>query len=285
MKWLKLSGIFAALLVTGSVVLHSCVKKPVFENPVGYDFSRPERIFMKEDLLEISGITFHHDNIDSAFAINDEQGKFYYFKSLKKKPDFVRFGKQGDYEDVAAYKQFVFVLRSDGTLFSFSLDSVRNKEVASKRWNDLLPKGEYESMFVNETEHKLYVLCKECEKEKKYISGFEFELIGDSVNLVSSFDIDIKPLREKYEMKWGFRPSAMTWNKSTKEWYVVSSVNKMLLIMDSGWNIKKEYILNPKVFIQPEGIAFDANRNLYVSNEGNETRNGNVLRFMLHPEK
>jgi hypothetical protein len=285
MKWLRCSSWYTALLFIASVVMHSCVNKPVYENPEGYDFSRPERIFMKEDLLEISGITFHHDNIDSAFAVNDEQGKVYRFKSLKKKPDFVRFGKQGDYEDIAAYKRFVFVLRSDGQLFSFSLDSIRDKEVTSRRWKDLLPKGEYEGMFIHEAESKLYVLCKACEKEKKYISGFEFDLVGDSVHLVNTFSIDTRDLREKYGMKWGFRPSALAWNKSTREWYIISSVNKMLLITDSGWDIKKEYELNPKVFIQPEGIAFDANRNLYVSNEGNETRNGNVVRFMLHPEK
>jgi len=284
-KILSVKGRLVALLFISSILFLSCQKKPVFESPVGYDFSRPEKIFMKEELLEISGITFHHDNIDSAFAINDEQGKLYFFKSLKKKPGFARFGKQGDYEDIAIYKQRVFVLRSDGVLFSFSADSIRNKEVISHRWEKLLPKGEYESMSVNEADNRLYVLCKQCEKEKKYITGFEFELIGDSVNFVNSFDIDTKSLREKYEMKFGFRASALAWNKSTKEWYILSSVNKLLLIADSGWDIKAVYQLNPKVFIQPEGIAFDANHNLYVSNEGNETRNGNVLRFMLHPEK
>lgn len=273
------------LICISSLLVGACVQKPTFESPAGYDFSRPERIFMKEELLEISGITFHHDDIDSAFAINDEQGRLYFFKSLKKKPNYTRFGKQGDYEDVAVYKQTVFVLRSDGTLFSFSADSIKNKTVTSRKWEKLLPKGEYESMFINETDNRLYVLCKQCEKEKKYISGYEFELTGDSLSLANAFDIDTKALREKYDLKWGFRASAVAWNKATKEWYIVSSVNKLLLITDSGWDIKRVYELNPKVFIQPEGIAFDANQNLYFSNEGNETRNGNVIRFVIHPEK
>ncbi|RZK46858.1 MAG: SdiA-regulated family protein, partial [Pedobacter sp.] len=32
-------------------------------------------------------------------------------------------------------------------------------------------------------------------------------------------------------------------------------------------------------FNQPEGIAFDKDGNLFISNEGSETQTGNILRF------
>ncbi len=36
---------------------------PLYESPPGYDFSGPERIILKNDLLEISGITFLKERV------------------------------------------------------------------------------------------------------------------------------------------------------------------------------------------------------------------------------
>ncbi len=271
----------AIKICIGILCLVSCDSTPPKEGPAIYDFSSPEKTILKDDLLEISGITFLNDSLNLSLAINDEQGKLYFFNSVKKRPGFSRFGKPADYEDVALVNNSIFVLRSDGTLFSFPSDSIINKRVSADEWKALLPKGEYESM--HSRDNKLYVLCKECDKEKKQIQGYELTLNNDSIISVHSFSIDIKAVRDKYELKFGFRASALAWNVATEEWYILSSVNKLLMITDGDWKIKTVYTLNPKTFIQPEGIAFDEHQNLYVSNEGNETRNGNILKFTFHP--
>ena len=68
-------------------------------------------------------------------------------------------------------------------------------------------------------------------------------------------------------------------NLNTNEWYILSSVNKMLIVADADWNVKNVYALNPAQFHQPEGIAFDNQFNLYISNEGDLVSPGNVLKF------
>jgi uncharacterized protein YjiK len=271
------------LFSLGSFLFTSCSTKTEFESPQGYDFTAPEKILLKEDLLEISGITFHGEN-DSLFAINDEDGKLFSVRLDKGKSKALRFAKAGDYEDIAVCNRVIFVLRSDGSLFSFAKDSIRGKKVTSVKHDNLLPKGEYESMYYHEADNKLYVLCKECEKEKKHISAFEIELNQDSITRVRSFEINTQSMREQYDLKWGFRASALARNNNG-EWYILSSVNKLLMVTDIDWKIRKVYTLSPKTFIQPEGIAFDSYQNLYISNEGNETRNGNILKFKFNPEK
>src|SRR5688572_24285760 len=131
------------LLYTTLVFLLSCNdKQDTFKSPPGYDLDKPEKFIMPDALLEISGITF---NNDSLYAVQDEEGKLFYLQTGDKKTGSSKFGKKGDYEDLAIVNGQVIILRSDGTLFSFPFAETRLEETtATKEWNDLVPKGEYE---------------------------------------------------------------------------------------------------------------------------------------------
>ncbi len=85
----------------------------------GYDLGNPEKFFMPESLLEISGITFYKGKKDTIYAIQDEQGRVFRLPWDVKKQYNTKFGKQGDYEDLAIINEQVLVLKSNGTLFSF----------------------------------------------------------------------------------------------------------------------------------------------------------------------
>ncbi|MEI9955485.1 MAG: SdiA-regulated domain-containing protein [Ferruginibacter sp.] len=65
----------------------------------------------------------------------------------------------------------------------------------------------------------------------------------------------------------------------TNEWYILSSVNKLLVITDNNWKVQKTYPLDASLFNQPEGIAFDKQGNLYISNEGGDSGKGTILKF------
>ncbi len=127
----------------------------------------------------------------------------------------------------------------------------------------------------------LYIVCKNCPQDnsKDLVSGYILH-VGDSVYQTGTFQIDVDQIKSfTGKVKRGFRPSGLAKNPVTGEWFLVSAVNKLLVVTDSNWKIKEACILNGNTFNQPEGIAFDKKGNLYISNEGDDLSQGNILRF------
>jgi hypothetical protein len=271
-------------LITATACSQTEEKKPM-ESPVGYNFNNPTIYKMPEELLEISGIAFRPGKKDTMYAIQDEEGKFFYWKNGNPKTlASSYFGDDGDYEDVAITNIYSFVLRSDGTLFQFPLNEIRQDKIrSSKIWEDLLPAGEYESLYADVEKNELYVLCKNCGADKKQesVSGYVLGISGTgSLELKRNFKMDTRDVSPSESQKKNkLRPSAFTFNKRTNEWFIVSSVNKLLIIADAAWKVKQVVKLNPKLFPQPEGITFDIDNNLYISNEAGSTSAGTVLMF------
>lgn len=247
-----------------------------------YKIDQPEKFFMPESLLEISGITFHNGESDTIYAIQDEQGRLFRLALGQKKQYNAKFGKQSDYEDVAFANGQALILKSTGSLFSFPFADAIYEEVDSvKEWKNIIPKGEYEGMYGDEATGKLYIVCKNCPQDnsKDLVSGYIIQ-VGDSVYQTGTFQIDVDQIKSfTGKVKRGFRPSGLAKNPVTGEWFMVSAVNKLLVVTDSNWKIKEACILNGNTFNQPEGITFDKKGNLYISNEGDDLSQGNILRF------
>ncbi len=167
--------------------------------------------------------------------------------------------------------------------FPFPFADAIYAEVDSvKQWKNLLPKGEYEGMYGDESSGKLYVICKNCsgDNSKNIVSGYILGM-GDSIYQSGTFQVDVDQIKSfTGKVKKGFRPSALAKNPVTGDWFIVSSINKLLVITDSNWKIKEVSTLNSNVFNQPEGIAFDESGNLYISNEGSDITQGNILKFV-----
>lgn len=247
-----------------------------------YDLDKPEKFFMPESLHEISGISFHKQHNDTVYAIQDEEGKLFRLSWNKKKQYHSKFSKKGDYEDVAIVGEQVFILKSNGILYSFPFADVIYEELDSvKEWKHLLPQGEYESLYGDDATGKLYVLCKNCvdDNTKDRVSGYILQM-GDSLFPTGNFGIDVNEIKSMTDkVTRGFRPSALARNTISNEWYIVSAINKLMVVTDSSWKVKEICALNSNSFNQPEGIAFDNLGNLYISNEGDDFTEGNILKF------
>lgn len=276
-------GLLAVLISLTSL---SCVEKKAKgpDSPPGYNLNKPQKYNMPDVLQEISGIAFNKGDNRIVYAEMDEQGKVFKMPLGTKDETVSKFGEKGDYEDISIAQDWIIVLKSNGDLYSFPLSEAVNpipKNV--KETKGLIPKAEYEGMFADEATGNIYVLCKNCKQDKgsKITSGYILSLQKDgSIKSKSTFSVDVSNVDKLSGKKKGtFHPSALAINPLTKEWYIVSSVNKALVVTDAAWKVKSVYHLSSNTFNQPEGIAFDQSGNLYISNEGSETQLGNILRF------
>lgn len=269
-----------------SVLSFSCAQsqQKKLTSPKGYDLNKPTKYKMPDDLLEISGIAFIQGRPDVFYAIQDEEGKLFFGNLGDTKVEHTKFGKHGDYEDLAICDNTVFVLKSNGKIYTFPLGEIKEQELTHvQELTNILPAGEYESMYADEAAKKLYVLCKNCETEKttKSSTGYIFNILPNrTLQAAGNFKIEVKQITDLIkDNKIKFRPSAMARNPVTKEWYIVSAVNNLLVVADAAFKVKAAYPLDHKTFLQPEGLAFDSKGTMYISNEGDEFSRGTVLKF------
>src|SRR5688572_25343701 len=140
------TGVLIFLLIPGCKVFGD--EEQTIKN---YRLHKPDKFNMPESLLEVSGITFHKGNKDTLYAVQDEQGRLFRIAWGVRKQVNAKFGKQGDYEDLAIVNSKVIILKSNGTLISFPVADAIYEEVDSAReWKGILPKGEYEGMYGDE---------------------------------------------------------------------------------------------------------------------------------------
>ena len=267
----------AVILIAGCNVLAE--KEQTIKN---YHMDKPEKFNMPESLLEVSGITLYKGRKDTFYAIQDEQGRLFRIAWGVKKQVNAKFGKQGDYEDLAIMNDRVIILKSNGHLFSFPFADRIYAEVDSvQEWKGVLPKGEYEGMYGDEVSGNIYVICKNCpaDNSKNMVSGYILHN-GDSIDPAGEFQINVDEIKAHTgKVKRGFRPSGIAKNPVTSEWFIISAVNKLLVVTDDKWKIKEACLLSSNIFNQPEGITFDSTGTLYISNEGDDLSEGNILKF------
>ena len=276
-----MQNILSAILLLIITTLASC-QMVTFKSPPGYTLKEPKITRLAESLHEISGIALLNKNADTFYALNDEDGKLFYFNLQKKKTAFVKFGKPGDYEDVAINNNEFVVMKSTGDFYSFPLSVVGKDKVDSvTESKNPIPKNEYEGLFVDST-GRLFVLCKTCKGDKPSVAVKVYTLIkaaNGSYVADTIYHIDVTAITNFLkEEKLSFRPSAFAIQPITKEWYIISSVNKLLVVADADFKVKAAYKLKPNLFRQPEGIAFDKDGNMYVSNEGRD-EDADILTF------
>lgn len=262
------------------LISSSCKPQPEAKSsPAGYNLQQPEKISLSESLLEVSGIAFRNGDPDTVFAVQDEDGRVFSIAMDSKEQKSSSFQSGGDYEDLTIMNDRMFVLKSNSSIYSFPMAAISGKKVPEvAEYKKLLPSGEYEGMYYDSLTNKIIVMCKSCKDDKKAesLTGYTLQVDGDRLILDEAFKLNYKSTQVKGKLK----PSALARHPLTRQWYIVSSVNRSLLILDGEWQIREVHPLSSKIFNQPEGIAFDKQGNLYISNEGDELTQGNILKFI-----
>ena len=282
MKWFNPYMLF--LLITCS----ACSQQNKNKSPQGlleghYDLNKPEIFNMPKELYEISGITFYNGNPDTIYVEQDEDGKVFKFHLGNENVIKTKFGSKGDYEDIQILNDYVVMLRSDGTLYTFPLNETNAKETSNtKEFKKLLPDCEFEGLYADNKASKLYVLSKDCHEKHDKIDNVQVLAMNGNGDLTfeNNLVIDVKAIAEKSGIKKiVFHPSAFAKNEATNEWFILSSVNKNIVITAADFTVKDVFDLDASTYNQPEGIAFDAANNLYISNEKGTTKSATILKI------
>ncbi len=260
-------GIFCICLILVSTACNNAAKdQGKFDNSDMYDFSNPTVIDLPVYLDELSGLAYYPKDT-SVFGVIDEDGILFKIPIMNpsKTSEWV-FDKQRDFEDLILIDSTFYALVSNGDVvtINFNGDSIATKKSefsasSGKKTN------EFETMYVDAG--KIVIMCKECEDDKKSkISSYVF----DPVNLTYTehITIDMAPIAKKMDdKKLALKASAGAINPITKELYLISSIEKVIVILDTAGTFKELYKLNPKIYKQPEGISFTPAGDLIISNE------------------
>jgi uncharacterized protein YjiK len=256
-----------------------------------YDLKRPdEKHFLPYVLAEISGLTYTGKSV---LAVDDETGKIFEYDFKKKDiVHSIEFSKPGDYEGVELVGDNIFVLESDGDIFSFKY-SKSKKQIAKKSENNLSRKNDTEGLGYDPVTNRLLIVCKEegevNDNNAKGRSVYSYDFETKSLSEDPFFSIRVKKLIEfwkknkpfKYqEDRIKFKPSAIAFHPIEETFYILSSVGKLLVVVNRDGTIRATYPISPRVLSQPEGICFAPNGDMYISSEGEGDR-GYILKFAM----
>jgi hypothetical protein len=269
------------------IVLSACESRSAdeksFTSPPGYYLNRPVIYKLPPSLDEISGIVYNPKD-NSVLAINDERG-WLYKVHLKSDLDLKKwhYYKGADFEDLVLVDSTFYVLESSGNILQFRFitpDSVQLKE------HDFPVPGrnEFEILYHNKQKNQLVLLCKDCEADdNNSLTAYAFNLDSGAYAATPTYVIDIRKIEGLMdEKKLRFKPSAATINPLTGELFIISSVNKVLVVADLNGVPKQVHKINPRLYKQPEGIAFTPRGDMLISNESADIGAANILLFKYH---
>lgn len=255
-----------------------------------------QTLIMPDELAEISGVSLTSDG-KYLVAVQDENGiVFYVNKTTGKIEKQIKFWEDGDYEDVEVVGTTIYVVKSSGTIYEVPEDG---KNV--KKYNfGLNSENDVEGLAYDAKNKRLLLACKNKVNDKSD---------SDSKRAIYAFDLNTQTLNEKpaYLIKakevaahlktlpttsatldmldafksddMAFAPSAVAIHPRTGHLHLLSAIGNILLVLDTNGQVVQVEKLKKKIHAQPEGIRFDQNETLYLSNEGKDGEPGKIYVF------
>lgn len=238
---------------------------------------------MPDYLKEISGLAYM--DADRFACVQDEAGTIFVYNTATSSVEKeISFATRGDYEGLAVVDQSVWVVRSDGHLFE-----VRNinsqRPVIYDYSTPLTAKQNVEGLCYDKNNNRLLLAIKDEEPGNVNYKGvYSFDLAKKEMAEAPVFKLDLtdKLLTDDAgkKKKAVVNPSDIAINPVTGNIYITDGTKSKLLITDPKGNIKSYYQLNSSEFVQPEGIAFKPDGELFISNEGNKQA-GNIMNVVI----
>jgi uncharacterized protein YjiK len=278
------------------------------KDPFAYDLANPDAKFKLPDYLEeISGLSYYGKG--KIACVQDEQARIYILNLEKKKIiNKYKFGDDADYEDISVVDKTAYILRNNGHIYRIKNFKKKDRKVKLFK-TPLKEKNDCEGMAYDPLSNSLFIACKgfpSLEKENPYEGHkavYRFDLEEEKLEKAPHFLVDLERL-DSYidhnvftklsvrvakrlrliDSETSFEPSGIAIHPHYGEIYIISSVGKLLIILDRRGKVLDVKELDPKIFLQPEGICFSPNGDMFISNEG-RGKKGYILKFEFHEKK
>ena len=271
-------------------------------NMLPYDLTKPSTIFnLDASLHEISGLTAT-DKDGQLACIQDESGQLFYLdiQTGKSTPSVI-FQNSGDFESIEFVGETLWASTSKGKLFKiWNLDKtpfdVQVFKIESLRTANI------EGLGYDKLNHRLLLASKADKADGTLLrSIWAFDLKNETPSVQKAFDIQLVDfqdfLKDKTEPQYAkfrrdyiqspittgfeFGPSGIAVHPLTGHIYIVSSVNKVLVVLSPEGKILEMAKLDKTLFQQPEGLCFDSKGTLYISNEAKDKPTASLLVFKM----
>lgn len=266
-----LQGITIVLVII-LIVIACFPKKKGEAYTFNYSLENPTlKMEMPASLKEISGLSFYKEN--QLACVNDEKGTvFIYDLASREVVKTIDIGKNGDYEGIEVVDDEIFIMKSNGKIKGFRISD------GSERKIDCSDKDvkEYEGLSYHPQTQSLLLVTKEKDKDKNDKKTiYSYSLSTEKFDKYLTINED---MIKGSDGKKAFAPSGIAVHPISGEIFVISSQGKKLLILSPEGEKNTLIELASETFVQPEGICFTPNGDLYISSEGTDS-NGYILKF------
>lgn len=260
----------------------------------GYDFNKPNaKIQLPEILHEISGLTDIDEH--TLALVQDEDGIVFIYDWQKEEIiKQITFSEGGDYEGVTKVGNDIYVLRSDGKLFE--IKNFKSEDFKVNEYDTEIPVKNNEGLGYDAKHKRLLIAGKSTPKgdeykDKRAVFAFDLSSMSLEEQPVYIFKQEnIEQFVKKSENDVGFEqnlkinPSAVAVHPITDRLFVLSSKDKLIYIFNRENGMEAVHQLDKRLHLQPEGITFLENGDMFISNEGAEER-PSLLFFSYNKEK
>ena len=275
MKQIVIWIILGVLILAGGLIF-SFDRKGKFSDNEDYSYRIEAKWELPAILEEVSGIEWIGD--DRFACVQDEDGIiFIYNLATSKIEKEIKFAGPGDYEGIAIDDKTAYVVRSDGNIFLIQNFDSSAPRISS--YDTFLTEAQnVEGLCLDKKNKRLLLALKDKDLNNKDSKGvYSFDLSQKTLQETPAFILDLKDdLLSKSGSKLSkrLRPSEIEIHPISSEIYILDAKSPKLLILDPLGKLKSVYKLDENEFNQPEGISFQPDGTLYISNEaGSEAAN------------
>jgi uncharacterized protein YjiK len=246
---------------------------------IPFYINQPDKTYnLVFELAEVSGLEYSDGQL---LAIQDELGVIYQLDtSTGKILNKIPIAGPDDFEGVAMDEDHYYMITSEGLIFQ------RNKGLKEKTKiidSDLPFTGDFEALEYDEDTNTLLAVTKGNSKgelypgKNRYIFSVDLSQNNTSKILLELDYGDIKKylrvendtihymnVNRAYKKP---KPSGLAIDPISNQFYLLHDSGKLLIVYSRTGSIQGVAFLNPSVHPKPEGIIFDDQGHMYISNE------------------